>query len=197
MVTPVHQPEGEFTKVVHGAASGDRSYQEDGRGSMSRVGFQYYTTTDASGAMARLLSTVTLPATATLATATTQIKYDSLGNVNTTITPRGFWSRATNDAIGRTVQTADQIKGGPVDSSTTTLTYDLSDRVTKSVSYGPAMNGAGAQSAIVDNVYDREGRLAKVTRTQTPDTSRVFVQDAYPALGSLVSRYKYDNLGRK
>jgi RHS repeat-associated protein len=204
MVTQVVQPEGEVTNIVYDAATGDRSYQEDGRGSMSRVSFQYYTTTDASGAMARLLSTVTLPATATLASATTQIQYDSLGNVKTSITPRGIWSRTTNDAIGRTVRTADQISWPafrqltPGDSSTTTLTYDLSDRVTRSVIFGPAMNNAGAQSAIVDNAYDREGNLTRVTRTQTPDTSRVFLsQDAYPALGSLVLRYRYDNLGRK
>lgn len=195
MDTLIVQPEGEITHIGYDS-NGNRVYQEDGRGLMSRVSFQYYTNTDpASGAMAGLVSTVTLPATAALASATTQIQYDNLGNVKNSITPLGFWSRTTNDSIGRTVQTANQINSA-LDSSTTTLTYDLSDRVTKSVSYGPAMNGAGAQSAIVDNAYDREGRLTKVTRTQTPDTSRVFGQ-TYPALGGLVLRYQYDDLGRK
>jgi RHS repeat-associated protein len=198
MVTRIVQPEGEVTNIAYNDTTGNRVSQDDGRGLMSRVNFQYYDTTDVTtGKMKRLLSGVTLPITATLPTGSSIVKYDILGNVNTTVTPRGTTAVTTNDAIGRTVGVRNQISDAG-DTTSTSVTFDLSDRVTRSVSYGPGLNGSSAQWVTVDNGYDREGRLQSVTRSQSPDTSRTYQStDYYPALGTLVSRYKYDDLGRK
>jgi hypothetical protein len=88
------------TNIGSDSATGNWRWQEDGRGTMSRVGFQYYASTSTStGAMNGLLSAVVLPATATLVSDSTRVKYDSVGNVDTTWTARHL-DGGTNDAIG-------------------------------------------------------------------------------------------------
>jgi hypothetical protein len=50
----------------------------------------------------------------------------------------------------------------------------------------------------VQSAYDREGRVERVVRSQSPDVSRSFLGlETFPALGTIASRYRYDNLGRK
>lgn len=197
MVTRITQPEGEVTNIGYDA-NGNRLYQEDGRGLMSRVNFSYYAPNDVTtGAMAGLLSTIVLPSTATLGIGYSTVKYDSLGNVNTTTTAFGTMTVNTNDSVGRTVAIRNQISFAG-DTTSTRLTYDLSDRVIRTVTYAPPLSGSPAHTITVDNTYDQEGRVLSVARSQSPDTSRTFnLTDPYPALGALISRYSYDDLGRK
>ncbi|MCY7379727.1 MAG: hypothetical protein LH467_10365, partial [Gemmatimonadaceae bacterium] len=196
MVTQVMQPEGEVTNIAY-SDSGDRLWQEDGRGATSRVKFEYYPSTDAAtGAMARMLGKIVLPTTATLASTSSRIRYDVLGNVDTTWTLGGTWSAATQDAIGRTITTATQISDAG-NAAESTTSYDLSDRVTRQISVGPAMNGAPRQTVTVESYYDPEGRLDSLARSQGPEDLRSYNSRGFPALGRMVTLYGYDNLGRK
>jgi RHS repeat-associated protein len=199
MVTQIVQPEGEVTNIGYDDLTGDRTSQEDGRGMMSRVNFQYYLSTETTnGAMPRLLKAVVLPSTATLPSISTQVKYDTFGNVDTTWTPRGAYTAATNDAIGRTIATASQNSAAAGDTTSTTLTYDLADRVTKSVTFGPAIDSTMVRQWLtVQNSFSPEGQLLSVSRTQSPDTSITIGQTTYNGVGTIVTKWRYDNLGRK
>jgi RHS repeat-associated core domain len=198
MMTQVIQPEGEVTNVGIDSITGDRAWQEDGRGSMSHVTFQYYTTTDApTGAMAGLLKAVVSPATATLAAGTSRIRYDTLGNVDTTFSARGAWTASTNDAIGRTTKSSTQIYADSTHVATTSMGYDLKDRVTTTVMTGPATNGVPQQQVTVQNFYNYEGLLDSTYRTQGPDDPITILGTTYRGLWRLVSAWRYDSLGRK
>jgi RHS repeat-associated protein len=201
MVTQIVQPEGEVTNIGY-YANGNRRWQEDGRGTMSRVNFQYYASTSydgTTGAVAGLLSAVALPQTGTLASDSTRVKYDSVGNVDSTWTPRGAWTAATNDAIGRTIATASIIYADSADSAhiaRTTTAYDLQDRAVMSVNTGPATNDVQRQVS-VQNFYNAEGQLESTWRTQGPDDPISIFGTNYRGLFRLVSAWRYDNLGRK
>jgi RHS repeat-associated protein len=201
-VTNVIQPEGEVTITAYEESTGHRLWQEDGRGIMSRVNFRYYATTDVpTGAVERLLRAVELPQAHGLDVGIESVRYDSVGNVDTTRTARGAWTGFTSDAVGRTTKTSTRIYADSAHTVDVFSAYDALDRLTQTRTVGPGTNCAPdslcpEQVITVDNFYDREGRLDSLVRSQSPDYARSAYNVDYPALGRVVSRWKYDNLGR-
>ena len=197
MDTLIVQPEGEITHIGYDA-SGNRAYQEDGRGSMSRVNFQYYATTNlATGAMAGLLSKVIIPPAGNLISGTSLVRYDRLGNVDTSSTAGGAKTAATNDSLGRTIKTTSLIYTDSAHVTETRTAYDFADRVTVTTMLASVTNDSVSRQVTVSNFYNREGQLDSLWREQTPDRSVIIAPTVFPGIGRLVSAWRYDNLGRK
>ncbi len=164
-VTRIVPPEGDSTVIGIETSTGHRIWQQDASGSVSRDTFTYY----ANG----LLAT----AREAGASAVTTLNYDSRGNLREQISPLGFRDSVYTDNLGRDTLTVSP----PLDSAGTSKflrarsVYDLMGRVTKAVSSAPAMpytvtvSGVTADaqpviadSVVVQNTYDREGRLIEV-----------------------------------
>ncbi|MEJ7812825.1 MAG: RHS repeat-associated core domain-containing protein, partial [Gemmatimonadaceae bacterium] len=178
-VTHVTLPEGEVTTMQYDSLTGNRLWQEDGRGTSSRVNFAYYT----SGSGRGLLKTVAYPGGAR-----DSVGYDSTGNLALTRAPLGHETRFENDGIGRAVVVRthlDTLRTIWQDDSTT---YDLNDQPTYTVSYGPAFDGAAAQRLIVRRFYDVGGQLDSLQRWSNPDPN---------ILGTITTRWRYDAAGRR
>jgi RHS repeat-associated protein len=188
MMTKVVGPEGDSTRIGYDNATGDRVWQEDGRGSLSRVNFRYYTTTNIStGAVERLLKEVELPPVPGLAIAIESVRYDSVGNVDTTRTPRGAWTAVTTDAVGRPKTVSSRIYLDSAHVTSQHTTYDLYDRVRTTRSIGVTTNGIAQQEVFAENMYDAEGNLLSVGREAS---------DA-PGIGRITTQWEYDAVGRR
>jgi RHS repeat-associated protein len=198
MVTQVIQPEGEITNISYDDATGNRVSQDDGRGLMSRVTFQYSATTDTTtGAMTGLLSNVTLPAAGTLSSASSRVRYDKVGNADTSWTAGGARTAATNDALGRTIKTTGLIYADSTHVTETRTDYDLADRVIVSTTLASVTNDSISRQVTVSSFYNREGQLDSLWREQSPDRPTTIFPTTFPGIGRLVSGWRYDNLGRK
>jgi hypothetical protein len=77
--TQVTFPAGNVLQFAYDTATGNRLYQQDGRGSSSRVDFTYHGT--GAGTAQLLLASVVYPADPTNVRARDTVLYDSLGNV--------------------------------------------------------------------------------------------------------------------
>jgi RHS repeat-associated protein len=164
-VTRVVPPENDSTVIGIDDSTGHRIWQQDASGTVSRDTFTYY----ANGLLAGIREAG--------ATAFTTFNYDLRGNLNETISPLGFHSLVYTDNIGRDTLTVSP----PLDSAQSTnflrarAIYDLVDRVTKSVTWAPAMpytvsGGVSADptpvpgdSVVVQTLFDREGRPIEVS----------------------------------
>ncbi len=193
-VTAILPPENDSIAMAYDPATGNRIWQQDARGASSRVNFSYNTSGPASG----LLSSLRTPSGGS-----SSFFYDALGNLDSTQTPKGFWSVAQKDAIGR-----DVLQVSPVDSSqtvkdTTRLYYDAFDRDTLSRSVGPRVTihfyytfnavigrtfTAAAETVTVRKVYDPNGNLLQLWRKATPDIN---------GIGWGETEFVYDRAGRK
>lgn len=193
MLTGVHSPSGVSDSTAYDAVTGNRLWQQDGRGSISRVQFGYDTQN-------RLIS-IQPPGNAP--DKLQRIAYDAvLGNVSSVTTPLGFVSRSYQDAIGR-----DTLSDAPIDTlqslrQKVRTTYNVADEVDSTISIGPpvtyTLQSVGqsqwsspvhAETLYVKHQYDQEGNPTVVTSTPAPADS----------LGDLLMRdtYSYDNLGRR
>jgi YD repeat-containing protein len=147
--------------------TGHRIWQEDGRGTMSRITFNFYTVGTVSGLVRSVFDTG--------ATAGDSIIYDAAwGNVSAVKSPSGIWSHSTLDRYGR-----DSLSRAPIDTpqtkhATRRVLYDLSDRATQILSAAPAMpytlrrttsdtSAVPAETLWVNNEFDKEGNLTNVT----------------------------------
>ena len=192
MLTGVHSPSGVADSTAYDAITGNRLWQQDGRGSISRVQFGY-------DAQNRLIS---IQPPGNTSDKLQRVGYDPvLGNVSSVTTPLGFVSHYYQDAIGR-----DTLSDAPIDTLQTLrqkvrTTYNVADEVDSTISIGPplpyALQSVGqqqwtspvhAETLYVKHQYDAEGNVAVVTSTPAPADS----------LGDLLMRdtYTYDNLGR-
>jgi RHS repeat-associated protein len=177
VATQITLPEGEVTRFGIDPATGNRVWQEDGRGTSSRVVFRYYTADVGQG----LLRAVELPGGAV-----DSVAYDGLANLAQTWTPLGAWTRYRNDDIGRVRVVQQQITGDATQDDSTE--YDVMDRVTRRVKYGPAMNGLGEQRVELLTEYDPAGHVVRARRQALGWNAG--------SVGVIETRWRYDVLGR-
>ncbi len=179
-VTAIIQPEGQVSHFSYAAANGNRIWQEDGRGSASRISFHYYD----SGAIAGMLQDTELPGGASYS-----VGYDALGNVEYTETPLGSRVSFENDAIGRTVATQSPIDAAGNDVRVDSSSYDVMNRVVRTVSAGPALrvgipsDSTGSRTLIVRNYYNPVGLLDSLHRSSSPDAA---------GIGTIKTAWGYD-----
>jgi RHS repeat-associated protein len=176
-VTEIIVPTGQVTHFGYDATNGNRLWQEDGRGSTSRVNFAYYT----SGSGAGLLKTVTLPGGAR-----DSVAYDSQGNLTKGVSAVDDTTFTVVDRIGRPTILRSPIGQGMYRSDTTY--YDQASRPIRTASYGPAINGAAAAQLNVQSFYNPEGALDSLKRWSTPDPAGV---------GTITTSWRYDLAGRR
>ena len=168
-------------------ATGNRDWQEDGRGTMSRV--TYYYGTDLQ------LATIQLPGascSATVRTGCQGIDYDALGNVQRVVSERDAWTTFDRDAIGRvTLTTRGKGTGARIQEK---VDLDAADREllhTTTVPLNPDKlvtdASAAKQNIYVKRGFYRDGSDSAVTRWASPDTS---------SIGTMVTQYVRDPLGR-
>lgn len=177
------RPEQDSTKFGL-ASNGNRIWQEDGRGPVSRINFRYYT----SGTGAGRVRAVERPGGVV-----DSVTYDELGNVDSTQTPRGFWTSYENDDIGRTVVVKSPIDTLRVAVQIDSTRYDLMDRVTRQATFGPALPLEGsdstpAQKLVVLNYYNPAGLLDSLHRVSEPDPS---------GIDTIKTQWRYDAAMRR
>jgi RHS repeat-associated protein len=189
-------PEQDST-VLSYDASGNRQWQQDGRGPMSRVSFGYSPSTG-------LLTSIRLPA----AVKADSFHYDAIrANLDSSWTPIGFRTVHFADALGRDTLVLSPIDSLQTKTSSQRIIYDPADRVKETWSLGPAMPyqldlatsfvpdtmAVAADTLLVTNRYDTEGNLLGVfsaTTLANYDLLRLRVQDVrlYDAANRLVSQ---------
>lgn len=164
-VTKIVPPENDSTVIGIEAATGHRIWQQDASGSVSRDTFTY----SASG-----LLTGIREAGATLFT---NFNYNARGNLTETITPLGFRTQVYEDNIGRDTLTVSPwlVLTDTTKHLRSRSVYDLMNRVTKTVTWAPAMpytvsggisadpTPVAADSVVVQTLYDRESRPIEVS----------------------------------
>lgn len=173
-VLSVILPEGDRTDDSLDA-SGNRVWQQDGRGILSRATFGY---SSAGSSPAKRLTSIRLPG----AVKGDSLHYDSVrGNLDTTWTPIGFRTIHLMDALGR-----DTLVITPIDSAQTKLqrqrfVYNLADRVTDTWTIGPAM--PNKLDTLTSFKPDTTGKFGTDTTQVSPET--LFVSNTYDAEGNL------------
>jgi RHS repeat-associated protein len=185
--TRVVPPRRDSVVVAYDTLTGNRLWQQDARGTMSRVYFHYYESGDCAG----FVKAVEPPETAA-----DSVAYDAWCNVSATWTPMGFKSEYYQDAVGR-----DTLVATPIDSARTMkqlVYYDLMGRDTLRIQVGPAMPVTGctqcdrdtvpAETLYVATDYDAEGNVLEVERWAGPDST-------YEA--PFWTTYQYDRAHRK
>jgi len=185
-LTKIKQPEGDSVVMMYDAATGNRLWQQDGRGSATRVNFGYNS--------ANQLITIAVPGTPA-----ESIGYQpfALGNVEWTKTPKKFDTRYTQDDIGRITQVdsrLDTLVNSPPSCGCwiyrTTLTYhDIMDRDSIQVGIGPQdlALGASPETLFVRNFYNANGQLDSLWRWSSPDPA---------SIDTIRTEWRYDAPGR-
>jgi RHS repeat-associated protein len=170
------RPLGDSISFSIDAATGNVQWQQDGRGPVSRVTFAYNT--------ANQVTTVTPPNTSIQ-----KIGYDSLGNLDSVTSSRGFLTTYLNDAVGRATQISSPLDTVvPATLRQVQLSYyDIADRDTLTISAGPAIAGVVAETVFVRKRYNANGQLDTLTRRASPDTTRI---------GTITTRWVHDTAGR-
>jgi RHS repeat-associated protein len=179
-VTAIVMPEGDVSTFDYDSVTGNRLWQQDGRGSTTRASFRYYTSGGANG----LLRAVVAPGGAR-----DSVSYGSTGNVSSMQDPAGTMTYVETDRLGRI-----RVVQSPIDTGVwkhDSTTFDARDLAVRSVSYGPALSGTSAQRVIVRAFRNAEGMPDSVQRIISPATS------GSPGLDTLVTRWRYDAAGRR
>jgi RHS repeat-associated protein len=175
ILSPLGTNNGSDTQFAYDATTGNRLWQETGRDS-TRVDFRYY-----SNGLLRAIQAPSMTPDS--------IDYDATrGNLSYHRAPNLAVTSDYTDAVGR-----DTLVTIPIDTSHTGQVrnvYDIMDRITKTVNFGPAITSANASadSVVSDQVYDSEGNLTSVSRSR----------GAYwPGYAPLQEVIVYDGAGRK
>jgi RHS repeat-associated protein len=174
----IKRPEGDSTVMAYDSATGNRIWEQDGRGSSTRVTFGYNGVNQ--------LTTITPPGTPAA-----QITYDlARGNVATSVTSKGFDTKYKTDTIGRVTEVdvrIDTILGNPTPLYESTISkLDLLDRDTAQIRGGPALAGVVAESAYVQTFFNPNGQTDSLKRWSHPDPG---------AIGVIKTRWSYDLAG--
>ena len=165
---------GGSARSFYDATTGLKQWQEDGRGSTTRVNFAYTAT--------RQVQTVTTPGNS--ASAVNRVDYDALGNTWKLTTPSGIVTEALKDAVGR-----DTLTKTPTDPAQTESLKLLQRFVyNASGSDSVSLQWNGADSLRITNLYDAEGNLTEVSQRGAPDAG---------AVGTVIRRFMYDEADRK
>jgi len=172
-VTQTTFPEGNVMQFAYDTATGNRLWQQDGRGTSSRVTFEY----DTSGAGAKLLRTITYP-TVGATQASEQFEHDTtLGNLSATVSPLGTRVTIERDGIGRDTMDVTPVDSGGAVTLVTRRTYDVMDRVTQERTV------ARGDTTTLVATFDAEGNTLTAQTTVLPDRN---------LLGAMTRRYTYD-----
>ena len=177
-VTKITLPEGEITEIAYDPVNGNRLFQQDGRGDSTRVTFDYYDGKNKTPL--GLLRTVTSPLSGT-----TTVTYGNQGNLHTVTDPLGFVTTMHKDAFGR-----DTLVVSPIDAThdqAQRVFYDIMGRVDSTITIGPVLGAAPAESLFVANTYDAVGNPLTVIREGAPNPNNYL---------PVVSRFSYDNANR-
>ena len=179
-VDQVTAPTGEVTRFGY-FPNGDRQWQEDGRGPVSRTWFAY-------NAM-RQLTSIQVPGNSS--SQLQRMQYDpASGNLVREITPLDDTTSYHNDAIGRVDSVASP--ANDTQRRSDTYVFDPVDRVVRHRAIGPAVRNPRSVTpviALVDTtVYDAEGRPLSVVRRPEPN----FAVTGYPE-----TDWTYDAAGRR
>jgi RHS repeat-associated protein len=188
-VTLITNPEGDLIRMAYDSATGHRMWQEDSRGSQSRVSFYY-------GNSLQLLSRVQTPS----ATSADSLEYDTRGNVSRRVTALGYATTIENDGLGFPWRVT-----SPEGVQTTTYRDSSAERDTLVVTSGPARSIAGdpfwnplswsALSASVKKTYDPEGNLIETRRwSSTGDIGTVIERTQYDLANRPVATVAADGL---
>ena len=173
-VTRITQPEGDFVAFSYDPATGNRAWQEDGRGVTSRVTFGYNGN--------RQLTTITR-----LGTPAEVIGYDdATGNVDSVTSPKGYPTTYQSDGVGRITFISSWVDtlSSSARRRTQQLYHDLADRDTLAITVGSA---AAVESLYVKTWYSASGQRDSVARWAGPDPANV---------DTITNRWRYDPAGR-
>ncbi len=182
-VTQITLPNGQLSRSSYDANNGNRLWQEDGRGSVSRVTFTYVL----SGNGAGLVRSVTVPDGGT-----DSLFYDVLGNLDRTKTPMQWVTYSVNDRLGRTTRVRTPVNAAQTLFREDSTYYNRRGLPYRTVSYGPPISytapawNVGAQTVIRQQTYDDEGQLIQLNRKASPDTTKV-----------VTTQWVYDVAGRQ
>jgi RHS repeat-associated protein len=194
-ITQIAYPEGNVVRFAYDDSTGNRIWQEDGRGTVSRVNFRYYT----SGSGDRLLRAAEYPTQISIGDRDS-VEYDANGNVAHVRQVSGnlVWAARhfVNDGAGRTTSACLDIDiAGNGGQQCRLSVYDVMDRDSIVTDSGPPMfvnnmQNTPAQSVRVASFYDNEGNLTKVERTAK--------NAGVPAgIGTLATQWEYDRANRR
>jgi YD repeat-containing protein len=183
-VSRVTLPEGEVSSRGYDARCRPE-WAQTGPDAARRVTFGYRALSDASAP--GLPASVTEPGGHT-----STFGYDANGNLRFTTTPGNDTTTFVNDAIGRVLITRTPINRAQNLFQTDSAVYDARDRVIRADSYGPrmavdALVTADSQRVVVETDFDQQGLARSVSRRTQPDPT---------GIGTLVTRWKHDALGR-
>jgi RHS repeat-associated protein len=185
-LTKVKRPEGDSIVMVYDQLTGNRLYQQDGRGDSTRVNFVY----NAANQLIKVIAPRT-PAES--------LSYDdnpNLGNLASITTPLRFDTHYTGDRAGRIIQIdtrLDTLVHSPPSCGcwmyqTTRTYYDIMDRDSIQIAMGPQIDiTTYPETVFVQKFYNAGGQLDSLRRWSDPDAAHV---DTIPA------RWYYDAVGR-
>jgi RHS repeat-associated protein len=174
--TQITLPQGEVTQFTYDATTGNRLWQQDIRGQVSRVTFTYYTSGNGNG----LVQKVTLPGGAV-----DSIGYDARGNLAMTRSPLGWLVYTDNDRLGRPIVVRTQEDSGRYRHDSTV--YDVRSRVIRTVAVGPKRAGVDTERVSVRHFYNDENQLDSLQRWTVPDPA---------SIGTMTTQWRYDAAGR-
>jgi RHS repeat-associated protein len=183
-VTEIRFPEQNVLQFAYDTATGNRLWQQDGRGDSSRVEFSYL----GSGVDGeRLLASIRYQADPNGNRARDTLEYDVLGNVAVQRRAVGTSSvrvsRFVNDSIGRTVVSATDLASGGSEQRRDSIVLDVMDRGIKTIA--STLGTAAAESLFTSSVYDAEGNRRRLERWSYPEVST-------GAIGHMISKWGYD-----
>ena len=178
-VTQITYPEQNIVQFQYDSTTGNRIWQQDGRGASSRTTFAYVT----SGAAVNLLQTITYPADPANNFAVERFEYDATsGNLSASVSPLGTRTTYRRDAVGRDTSDVTPVDSGGAVTLVTRRTFDAVDQVTFEQSIAPS------DTVTVATAFDGEGNPVSAQTTALPDQN---------SLGSMTRRYAYDLANRR
>jgi RHS repeat-associated protein len=171
-VTKITNPEGDFVEFGVDATTGNRIWQQDGRGITTRTTFQYWPDNQVSNM---------IPPNS----GAHSYDYDTHGNLSSYLSGLDMQTSWTNNGIGLTTQiqtpTGDCCQPLWAPHQIQTVSYSVRNEETSRT-----MSLAG-ESITVGRTYDEEGNLLTTTRTFLPNQA---------AIGSLTTTWQYDRANR-
>lgn len=170
MVVQTVLPTGQKDSIFYDDATGNRLWQQDGRGTMSRVSFRYYAN--------NLLRVIETPNGAR-----DSVDYDAtLANLAVSLSPLGKRTELYQDLIGRDTLTRTALNSALSSFIREVRRYDIRDLDTLNIT--TASGVSQPDSVYVRKRYDAEGNADTVATRSGPDINgigwirRAFVFDA-------------------
>lgn len=184
-LTKIKRPEGDSVVISYDPSTGNRLWQQDGRGTTTRVNFTYNA--------ANQLLTIVQPSTPA-----ESLFYDlGLGNISVVKTAKRFDTRYTQDGVGRVTMIEQRLdtlvnlppSAGWSEYQTSLTYYDLMDRDTVTVAIGPMPLDLSAdpETLFVRKFYSTTGQADSLWRWAGPDPNNI---------DTIRTRWRYDALGR-